>query len=48
MVLAQHELSVTEEELRRSARFEGYGIHIEEVVRLAHEYGWVLRFKSWI
>jgi ABC-type bacteriocin/lantibiotic exporter with double-glycine peptidase domain len=39
MVLAQHDISVTEEELGHSARFEGYGIHIEEVVRLAHQFG---------
>jgi ABC-type bacteriocin/lantibiotic exporter with double-glycine peptidase domain len=39
MVLAQHNISVTEEELGHAARFEGYGIQIEEVVRLAHQFG---------
>jgi ABC-type bacteriocin/lantibiotic exporter with double-glycine peptidase domain len=39
MLLAQHNISVSEEELVRVARFEGYGIHIKEVVRLAMEHG---------
>ena len=39
MILAQHDIDVTEDEVVRQATFEGYGIYIEELVRLAEHYG---------
>ena len=39
MLLAQHGIHVNEEEVVREATFEGFGIYIEELVRLAEHYG---------
>ena len=39
MLLAQRGIHVTEEEMIQEATFEGYGIYIEELVRLAEHYG---------
>ncbi len=39
MLLAQRGMHVTEEEVVREATFEGYGIYIEELVRLAEHFG---------
>jgi predicted double-glycine peptidase len=39
MLLAQHDIHVSEEEVVQEASFEGFGIYIEELVRLAEHYG---------